>query len=192
MGFYKYVQELWKRPKVNNKEGYRELLIKVRKENVTVRVEKPTRIDKARSLGYKAKQGIFVVRQRVSKGGHKRPTIRKGRRSKHSSQALTLSKNYRQIAEERVARKYTNTEVLNSYMLCEDGQMKWFEVILVDKDHPAIKKDKDLSWIAKPDQTRRVFRGKTSAGRKARGLYNKGKGAEKVRPGLRANNRTLR
>jgi len=32
-----------------------------------------------------------------------------------------------------------------------------------------------------------VLRGKTSAGQKGRGLMYKGKGAEKVRPSLRAN-----
>ena len=182
MGLYKYIQDLWKKPKDSNPEGYRELLLTIRREDASVRVEKPTRLDRARSLGYKAKQGIFVVRQRVSKGGHRRPTITKGRRSKHSGQQMALQKSYRQIAEERVARKYKNCEVLNSYFLIEDGMHKWFEVIVVDRDHPAVKSDKQLGWVAKPKHTGRIFRGKTSAGRKSRGLRNKGKGAEKARP----------
>jgi large subunit ribosomal protein L15e len=32
-----------------------------------------------------------------------------------------------------------------------------------------------------------VHRGKTSAGKRGRGLHNKGKGAEKLRPSLAAN-----
>ena len=192
MGLYKYLQNLWKKPLQNNKENYKSLLIQLRKEPASVKLEKPTRIDRARSLGYKAKEGIFIVRQRVQKGAHKRPKIRKGRRTKHSGQKLTLSKSYQSIAEERVARKYVNCEILNSYLLCEDGQYKWYEVIVVDKDHPRIRADKELGWMISPKHTRRVFRGKTSAGRKTRGLRKKGKGAEKVRPSLRANDRKLR
>lgn len=46
-----------------------------------VRLEYPTRIDRARSLGYKAKRGgIFVVRSRVRRGGLNRPKIMGGRR----------------------------------------------------------------------------------------------------------------
>jgi large subunit ribosomal protein L15e len=52
------------------------------------------------------------------------------------------------MAEERVARKYPNLEVLNSYWVWQDGRHKWFEVILVDPNHPAIKSDKDVGWIA--------------------------------------------
>merc|ERR1712023_282394 len=38
-----------------------------------MRVPHPTRPDKARKLGYKAKQGYAVFRQRVRRGGRKRP-----------------------------------------------------------------------------------------------------------------------
>ena len=65
----------------------------------------------------------------------------------------------------------------------------WYEVILVDRDHPSIQKDKDLGPIAR--QRGRVFRGLTSAGKKTRGLRKKGIGAEKVRPSIRANKRRL-
>jgi len=37
------------------------------------RVSKPSRIDKARRLGYKAKQGYVIYRVRVRRGGRKRP-----------------------------------------------------------------------------------------------------------------------
>ena len=55
-------------------------------------------------------------------------------------------------------------------------------MILIDKAHPVIRADKNLNWISEKQHTRRVYRGLTSAGRKARGLRNKGKGAEKIRP----------
>ncbi len=57
-----------------------------------------------------------------------------------------------------------------------------YEIILVDKEHPAIKSDKNLSWIASRKNKGRVFRGLTAAGKRSRGiLTRKGKGAEKLR-----------
>jgi large subunit ribosomal protein L15e len=73
------------------------------------------------------------------------------------------------IAEERVAKKFPNFEVLNSYWVGEDGLYKWFEVILVSPDAPSIKKDKNLNWICDEAHKSRVHRGLTSAGKKIRG-----------------------
>lgn len=181
MSLYKYVRGLWKNPKKNLKEIWSKRLIEWRKEPVTIRIERPTRIDAARSLGYKAKQGYLIVRQRLNRGGKKRPDIKKGRTPKHSRQRKVLSKNYQQIAEERANKKYKNCEVLNSYYAGKDGKHFWYEVILVDKMHPSIIADKRISWISEKKHTGRAFRGLTSAGRRSRGLLNKGKGAEKVR-----------
>lgn len=41
--------------------------------NVIHRASRPSRPDKARRLGYKAKQGYVVYRVRVRRGGRKRP-----------------------------------------------------------------------------------------------------------------------
>ncbi len=190
MGYYKYVKALWKRPWEN--EFYKKRLIEWRREESIVRVDKPTRVDRARSLGYKSKQGFIVVRVRVRRGGKSRPRPRKGRRSKHLHTRLVLSKSYQWIAEERAQRKFINLEVLNSYWVGEDGLYYWYEVIMVDPYHPAIENDKDVGWICSRKHTHRVFRGLTSAGKKARGLRKKGLGSEKARPSLRANNRLLR
>lgn len=185
MGFYKYLRDAWKKPSTTNEQGMKERLYELRREPATLRVARPTRIDRARSLGYKAKPGILVIRQRVSRGSHTRPNITGGRRPKHNTQRKVVAKSYQQIAEERVARQYTNCEVLNSYLVTQDGLHKWFEVILVDRTSPSIINDKTYNWISL--QKGRVFRGLTSAGKKSRGLRNKGKGAEKVRPGVKAN-----
>ena len=88
--------------------------------------------------------------------------------------------NYRSICEQRAAKSYPNCEVLNSYEVGKDGKHYWYEVILVDRSHPAIKKDKTLSWITK--EKGRAFRGKTSAAKKIRGLHGTRKGHEKMRP----------
>ncbi len=187
MGAYKYIREAWKKPKEHT--AIREYLLQFRREPVTLRVLKPTRLDRARSLGYKAKQGVFVVRQRVTRGGHVRPDIKGGRRPKANTQKKVVNKSYQQVAEERVARKYTNCEVLNSYFVLQDGQNKWFEVIMVDRTSKAVLKDENLNWISL--QKGRVFRGMTSSGRKSRGLHKRGIGAEKVRPTQKANSNRL-
>ncbi len=167
---------------------YKQHLIKWRKEQATVRLEHPTRLDRARSLGYKAKKGIFVVRQRVDAGGHKRPDFSGGRHSKHLRTTQILAKNYRLIAEERANKQYPNCEVLNSYFVGGDSKNYWYEVILADRGSPDVAKDSRTGWITSPSQRGRVFRGRTSAGRKIRGLMHKGKGAESLRPSKDANN----
>ncbi|MDP8012340.1 MAG: 50S ribosomal protein L15e [Thermoplasmata archaeon] len=167
---YDYIGEVWKRPR----EGWLgelqwERMISWRKGPAITRIERPTRLDRARELGYKAKQGIIVVRSRVRRGGFNKPAIRAGRRPKRRGiLKLTLKKSIQRIAEERAGRRYPNMEVLNSYYVGEDGMYKYYEVILVDRSHPAILHDKNLSWITK--QKGRVFRGKTSSGQKGRGL----------------------
>ncbi len=189
MSMYKYVRELWKKPKENLKELWKQRLIEWKKEPVTIRIHRPTRIDRARSLGYKAKQGYLIVRQRLVRGGRQRPKIRSGRRPKHFRRKKVLSINYQQVAEMRVQKKFLNCEVLNSYYTGIDGNHIWYEVILVDKSHPGIKSDPRIAWISERQNKKRVFRGLTSAGRKSRGLRNKGLGAEKIRPSQRSNKR---
>jgi large subunit ribosomal protein L15e len=91
---------------------------------------------------------------------------------------LKLAKSTKLVAEERVGRKFPNLEVLNSYWVWEDGLHKWYEVIMVDPNHPVIKSDKNINWITKNAQHGRVFRGLTSAGKEIRGLHHKGKRRE--------------
>jgi len=100
---------------------------------------------------------------------------------------ITAGKSLQRIAEERAGRKHPNMEVLNSYWVGEDGKQKWYEVILVDPNHPAIATDSDLAWILGGSHVNRANRGKTSAGQRGRGLRKRGIGAEKVRPSIRAN-----
>ena len=168
---YHYIAELWKRPYDSLRDILKERFIRWRKEEVVVRIDKPTRLDRARALGYKAKPGVVIARVRVKKGGRDRPKIRKGRRPKRAGQLFfTPSKSLQQQAEEKAAKKFPNLEVLNSYYVGEDGVYKWFEVIMLDPHHPAIVKDKELGWIASNKHKGRVFRGLTSAGKKSRGL----------------------
>jgi len=148
----------------------KERLIQWRKECVVKRIDKPTKIRRARALGYKAKQGFIVVRVRIRKGKRKRPKFKGGRVPKKMGRFFPAGKSNQLIAEERAARKFPNLEVLNSYQVGEDGQYEWFEVILLDPKNPNIAKDKERNWICEPQHKGRVFRGLTSAGKKIRGL----------------------
>lgn len=175
INLYKSLAKLWK---MRFKNEDLEKMVKSRLEEwrgqpSVVRVERPTRLDRARALGYKAKQGYVIVRVRVRKGGKPRRLYERSGGRKPSSAGLlkfTARKSDRWIAEERAARKFPNLEVLNSYYVGEDGRYKWFEVIMVDPHHPSIKNDEKINWICSSKNRRRVFRGLTSAGKKARGL----------------------
>ena len=127
----------------------RQRVITWRKQPSVVRIDTPTRLDRAHSLGYKAKKGFVVVRSRVPRGGRRKLRPVRGHRQKRMGVTkFTPAKSRRLMAEERAARKYPNLEVLHSYWVWQDGRYKWFEVIFVDPSHPAIKSDKDVGWIA--------------------------------------------
>jgi large subunit ribosomal protein L15e len=105
---YEYLQQLWRKHDPELLGWLREEAVEWRRDPVIMRIHRPTRPDKARMLGYKAKQGIIMVRVRVRTGG-----------------------------ENRVLRKYPNMTLANSYHLYSDGKNHWYEVILVDQSHPA-------------------------------------------------------
>lgn len=189
MGVAKHMQVTWNRPKATiPAKARRERMAGWRREGVFQRIQRPTRIDAARRVGYKAKQGIVMVRTRVRRGGLRKSKVHMKRKPSNAGiKKITMAKSIQRIAEERVSRRYPNLEVLNSYWVGEDGKNKFYEVIMVDPHHPAIKADKQLGWISSgSSHSGRAFRGKTSAGKKGRGLFNKGKGAEKLRPSLKA------
>ena len=185
---YKYMAKAWKKPETSFVEELMwQRAIEWRKQPTIHRIERPTRLDRARKLGYKAKQGFVVARVRVRRGGLRKTRPKAGRRPKRMGVTkYKPAKSMRLIAEERAARKFPNLEVLNSYWVWEDGRFKWFEVIMVDPSHPVIKSDKDINWICEEVHHGRAFRGLTSAGKEVRGLHHKGRGAEKVRPSRKA------
>lgn len=188
---YGYVRQAWKVPdKSFLKHVTWARMVEWRRGPAFARLEHPTRIDRARGLGYRAKPGFVVVRARVRRGGRRKPRPMGGRHPKRRGlNKITMAKSIQRMAEERTAKRYPNLEVLNSYWIGEDGMHKYYEVILVDPHHPAIRNDPKINWICEPQHLGRAFRGLTSAGRKGRGLLYKGKGAEKVRPSIGAHDR---
>ncbi len=160
MGYLKYIKALYKKPKANLGELYRERLAKIRKEATIEKLEHPTRMDKARTYGYKAKKGFLIARVKVKRGGKMRPHFMGGRKTKQYRRRKVIEKNYAWIAEEKAARKYKNCEVLGSYWIAKDGTNYWFEVVLGDRE--ILKTYNEYkNWIAKTPG--KVFRGVTSS-----------------------------
>ncbi len=166
-GLNSYIRDAWKKP---DSVLLRQRMVDWRRSEAIVKVEKPLRLDRARALGYRAKPGFIIVRSRVMRGGRRSPVKNKGRRSKRKTNLKILKMNYQYVAEQRVARKYKNMEVLNSYWIGQDGIYGFYEVILVDPSHPQICSDDKIKWICSPANKGRAFRGLTSAGRKSRGF----------------------
>merc|ERR1711906_37227 len=189
MGAYKYLRELWNR----KQSDVMRFLLRVRAWELrqlptTHRASRPTRPDKARRLGYKAKQGYVIYRTKVRRGGRKRP-IHKGQvygKPRNAGvNSLKFRRSIRSKAEERVGRRCGNLRVLNSYWINNDATFKYYEVICVDPSHKAITRDPRINWIRNPVHKHREMRGMTAAGRSNRGMA-KGKGHNKRRPSMRA------
>ena len=116
-GLHHYLRQAWKKPDI---KLLRQRMIEWRKSNAVVKLDKPLRLDKAHSLGYKAKKGFVIVRVRIKRGGRKRKKPNKGRRTKRQTNKKIVKMNYRWVAEQRVHLKFPIFYVLNSYNLGKD------------------------------------------------------------------------
>jgi len=101
-----------------------------RREGSVVRLEHPTRIDRARNLGYKAKQGIALYASyKAEVAGNpvraREESLPDGGQPDHPWKKSSAN------CRRTCSVKYPNMEVLNSYWVGQDGKQKWFEVILV-------------------------------------------------------------
>lgn len=184
-GLYKHLSEAWKNV---DRETMQSRLIQWRSGEAVVKLEKPSRLDRARMLGYKAKKGVVVVRVRLLRGGRKRPRHTHGRMPRKQYVRKILKMSYQWVAELRASKKYPNLEVLNSYYTGQDGKFFFYEVILLDPERPEITNDRVFNWVSNGTHSGRVERGMTSAAKKSRGLSTKSHGL-KVRPSARAWNR---
>ncbi len=103
MGAYKYLEELWRK----KQSDLLRFLLRVRcwqfRQLKSIhRASRPTRPDKARRLGYKAKQGYVVYRVRVRRGGRKRKVHKGHQMGKPTNQGvnqLKFQRSLRSVAE---------------------------------------------------------------------------------------------
>merc|ERR1712167_70512 len=189
MGAYKYLQELWRK----KQSDVLRFVLRVRSREyrqlpVIHKVNRPSRLDKARALGFKAKQGYVIYRVRMRRGGRKRAVHKGvvcGKPVHQGIRKLKKARSHRSVAEEKVGRKCSNLRVLNSYWVGQDAAYKFFEVVCVDPAHKAIKKDPKINWICSEKHNKRELRGLTSAGKKYRGLRQKGYRSRNRRPSVR-------
>ncbi len=108
MGAYKYLEELWRK---KQSDLFRFLLRvrcwQYRQLTPIHRAPHPTRPDKARRLGYKAKQGYVIYRVRVRRGGRKRKIANGAQCGKPTNQGvnqLKFQRSLRSLAEVRRIR----------------------------------------------------------------------------------------
>ncbi|KOB74956.1 Ribosomal protein L15 [Operophtera brumata] len=186
MGAYRYIQELY-RKKLSDVMRFllRVRVWQYRQLTRMHRAPRPTRPDKARRLGFRAKQGFVIFRIRVRRGGRKRPVPKGATYGKPKSHG------------ERVGRRCGGLRVLNSYWVAQDSSYKYFEVILVDPSHKAIRRDPKINWIVNAVHKHREMRGLTSAGRSSRGLgkghrFSQTKGGSRRACWIRRNTLQLR
>lgn len=142
----------------------------------------------------------MIYRVRIRRGGRKRQVPKGqtyGKPAGHGVNQLKPRRNHRALAESRVGRRCGGLRVLNSYWVGQDSTFKFYEVILVDTFHKAIRRDPRMRWICDPVHKHREQRGLTSAGRSSRGLgkghrFHKTKGGSRKHSWLRRNKVSLR
>lgn len=137
---YKMMQKLWRERPEALRSQLRKRMVAWRRMKAVERVEKPLRIDRARELGYKAKQGYVVALVRVRRGGFSKPRPRSGRRQK----ALGVVKHkvnvsMKEEAVQRFIKQFPNLKPLGAYPLAQDSLYRWYEVVAVDPSHPAVQ-----------------------------------------------------
>ncbi|XP_033229614.1 60S ribosomal protein L15-like [Belonocnema kinseyi] len=172
MGAYKYMQELYRK----KQSDVLRFLLRIRcwqyrQMTKMHRAPRPSRPDKARRLGYKAKQGFVIFRIRVRRGGRKRPVPKGatyGKPKSHGINQLKPTRKLQSVAEERVGQSCI-----------------------------AIQNDPKVNWIVNAVHKHRELRGKTSVGKSSRGLgkghrFSQTVGGSRKAAWLRRNSLSLR
>ena len=148
--------EYRKRPEV-----FKEKMVKWSADPPVVRIDKPTNLPRARTLGYKDITGMVMARVRVLKGKKKRSTPGGGRKPSKAGRFFSRGKSLQAIAEERAARRFANCEVMNSYFVGSTGTTSFFEILLLDRNSPSVLARKEYRALV--GKRGRAYRSLTSA-----------------------------
>ncbi|BBL45456.1 50S ribosomal protein L15e [Nanobdella aerobiophila] len=167
---YKYIRKFWRDDNELTKRIWINRLVEFRRQPEIHRIYRPTRLDKARRLGWKPLNGIVLLRIRVKKGLRKRKDMPRHVKTVNYYYYRPLDISLRSIAEQRAQRKYSNLEVINSYYVAEDGKYKWYEIIMADPNNPNIYNREEYSWLLYRKNRKRALRGLTPSFKKARKL----------------------
>lgn len=132
MGMFKYVQKSFSAAAAKRSNAYKARLIAWRKQPTVVRTANPTNPLRARTLGYKAKQGYVVVRVKVPRGKRKRGRPNMGRKPAKNRKRENPGKSWGWFSELKAQKHFKNLEPVNHYWVGEDGSHAYYEVILRD------------------------------------------------------------
>ena len=144
MPMYSQISKTWQHVLQEKGGDMRTRAVELRRQPAMLRVDRPWRLDRARAIGYKAKEGVIVVRMRVSRGGMRKKRPTSGRRPKHMGVLKIKSAvSSQEVAERRAGERHPNLKLLGSYPVWEDGIHAWYECVLIDPMHPAVKNDFD-------------------------------------------------
>lgn len=115
MGAYKYLSELYTKKQSDVLQFVSRVRCwEYRQLAVCHRASRPSRPDKARRLGYKAKQGYLIYRIRVRRGNRKKPVAKGatfGKPVRQGVNHLKFQRGLKATAEERVGRRCGNLRV---------------------------------------------------------------------------------
>ncbi|MEN2498760.1 MAG: 60S ribosomal protein L15 [Marteilia pararefringens] len=137
------------------------------------RVTKPSVPHRAHALGYKAKQGYVIISVAIRRGTKKvnaKHGIKYGKPSNNGIRQKRKSLSLQAMAEQKVGREYQSLRMLGSYWVAQDANSKYYEVIMVDPMHAAIRNDSKINWICDGTSKRREARGKTHATKSSRAI----------------------
>ena len=142
---YREISKTWRSMVKQASPALKSRAIQWRRGATVQRLDRPTRLDRARSLGYKAKQGFVVVRIKVTRGGMRQKRPVSGRRPKHMG-VLKIKGHFssQDTANRRVLQKYPNMKLVGSYPVYQDGRYIWFEVILADSHQATLTSSSDF------------------------------------------------
>lgn len=98
MGAYKYIEELYRKKQSDLLRFLQRIRCwQFRQLSSIHRASRPTRPDKARRLGYKAKQGFVIYRVRVRRGGRRRKAPKGATYGKPTNQGVNQLKFQRSL-----------------------------------------------------------------------------------------------
>ncbi len=141
---YKYIRQSFRTTMASKSRLYKERLVQWGKQGTVVRLEGPTNVPRARSLGYKATKEYLIARVRISKGKRARRRVDLGRKPGKNRKKVNPGVPLSQYAEGKARKNFTNLNVTGSYFIGQTGSDKYFEVILFNP-HPDVPRFKAAS-----------------------------------------------
>ena len=111
-------------------DAYKARLTLWRKRSVVSRTEGPVNPVRAHSLGYKATKDFITCIVRVKKGKRSRPKPALGRKPGKNVKRVPFGRSLGWIAEQKAIKRFSNLDLVASYIVGSDGVSAYYEVIL--------------------------------------------------------------